>query len=125
MSAVLEARATSARLRRRIGPTLATGSLIIALSLVLAFAPGWFAPYDPLAFDYAALLQPPSLAHPFGTDNFGRDMLSRVIWAYRIDMQVWIFVLAGVVAVAIGAFTISFQAVKAARGNPVKSLRTE
>ena len=39
----------------------------------------------------AALLQPPSLAHPFGTDNFGRDMLSRVIWASRIDLQIAIF----------------------------------
>ena len=54
--------------------------------------PGWFAPYDPLAFDYDA--HPASrraCAHPFGTDNFGRDMLSRVIWATRIDMQIAIF----------------------------------
>ena len=53
-----------------------------------AFFPGAVAPYDPLAFDYNAIMQPPSLAHPFGTDNFGRDVLSRVIWATRIDMQI-------------------------------------
>jgi peptide/nickel transport system permease protein len=41
--------------------------------------------------DYNALLQPPSAAHPFGTDNFGRDVLSRVIWATRVDMQIAIF----------------------------------
>jgi peptide/nickel transport system permease protein len=91
MSAVLEARPAAARLRGRISPTLATGALIIAASVMLAFVPGWFAPYDPIAFDYRALLQPPSLAHPFGTDNFGRDMLSRVIWAYRLDMQIALF----------------------------------
>ena len=38
-----------------------------------------------------AILQPPSLAHPFGTDNFGRDILSRTIWAARIDLQIAIF----------------------------------
>ena len=45
-------------------------------------------PTIPLAFDYGALLQPPSLAHLFGTDNFGRDMLSRVIAASSIDLQI-------------------------------------
>src|SRR5688572_5738190 len=47
--------------------------------------------YDPLAFDLQAIQQGPSLAHPFGTDNFGRDVLSRVIWAYRVDMQMAFF----------------------------------
>jgi hypothetical protein len=52
MSAVLETRAAPVRSRRRrIGPTLASGVLILAASLVLAIVPGWFAPYDPLAFD--------------------------------------------------------------------------
>ncbi len=37
------------------------------------------------------LLKPPSAAHFFGTDNFGRDVLSRTIWAYRIDMQIALF----------------------------------
>jgi peptide/nickel transport system permease protein len=38
--------------------------------------------------DYNAIMQPPSAAHWFGTDNFGRDMFSRVIWATRVDMQI-------------------------------------
>ena len=53
--------------------------------------PQWIAPYDPLKFDYRATLRGPSWAHPFGTDNFGRDILSRVIWATRIDMQIALF----------------------------------
>ena len=46
-------------------------------------------------------------------------------FAYRITIQWWIFLLAGVVAAAVALFTISFQAIKAALANPVKSLRTE
>ncbi|GAA6201218.1 ABC transporter permease [Aquicoccus sp. SU-CL01552] len=49
------------------------------------------APYDPIYQDAAVRLQPPSWAHPLGTDNFGRDILSRVIWAARIDLQIALF----------------------------------
>ncbi len=72
-------------------PAPAVGAAILLLFLACAVAPGWVAPYDPLAFDYRALLRPPSLAHPFGTDNFGRDLLSRTIWASRVDLQIAIF----------------------------------
>ena len=65
--------------------------LIVLLLLVCAIVPQWIAPYDPLKFDYRATLRAPSWAHPFGTDNFGRDILSRVIWATRIDMQIALF----------------------------------
>ena len=67
------------------------GAAILIASVVVAFFPAAFAPYDPNAFDYGALVQGPSRAHPFGTDNFGRDVLSRVIHAYTIDMQIAIF----------------------------------
>jgi putative ABC transport system permease protein len=46
-------------------------------------------------------------------------------FAYRIEIQVWIFILAGLLAIGIAALTISFQAIKAARGNPVNALRSE
>jgi putative ABC transport system permease protein len=46
-------------------------------------------------------------------------------FAYRVDVQWWVFILAGVVATAVAFFTISFQTMKAARANPVKNLRTE
>lgn len=77
--------------RRRVGAALFAGTLILLVLLACALTPGFIAPYPPDAFDYRALLQPPSLAHPFGTDNFGRDILSRTIWAARIDLQIAIF----------------------------------
>jgi len=85
--------AVAARRPRRARPPgpLLWGGLILGLSLLLAAVPSLVAPYDPVAMDYAAVLQPPSGAHPFGTDNFGRDVLSRVIHAYRVDMGIAIF----------------------------------
>ncbi|HJR20131.1 MAG TPA: ABC transporter permease [Dongiaceae bacterium] len=84
---------TSGTIGRAIGPrwTLAVGATMLGLLIVIAIAPGVFSPYDPLAFDYQAIMQPPSAAHWFGTDNFGRDILSRTIWATRIDIQIAIF----------------------------------
>lgn len=76
---------------RLIPRTLLFGGILIGLSLVLAVFPAVFAPYDPIAFDYNALLAPPSRAHLMGTDNFGRDVLSRVIHAFTIDMQIAFF----------------------------------
>ncbi|AVZ98486.1 TPA: ABC transporter permease [Klebsiella pneumoniae] len=75
----------------KLSPPAALGCLIIVLSLLIAFFPQWFAPYDPLTFDYRAILKPPSAAHWFGTDNFGRDMLTRVIYAWQVDMQIAFF----------------------------------
>jgi len=54
--------------------------------LVALLAP-LLAPYDPIAQDMSARLQGPSLAHLFGTDNFGRDILSRVIHGTRVDLK--------------------------------------
>ena len=84
---------TTASLRTIAWPRPAT---LIGLALLLLFAacaviPDAIAPYPPDAFDFTALMQPPSWAHPFGTDNFGRDILSRTIWASRIDLQIAIF----------------------------------
>jgi peptide/nickel transport system permease protein len=69
-------------------PALTGGGVIIAFSLLVASLPQLIAPYDPNAFAYDALLAPPSWQHLFGTDNFGRDMFSRVIHAYAVDMQI-------------------------------------
>ena len=75
-------------------PLLAGAAILLAL-LACAAAPGTVAPYDPLAFDYAALLQPPGRAHLFGTDQFGRDILSRTIAAAAIDLQIAAFATIG------------------------------
>jgi peptide/nickel transport system permease protein len=72
-------------------PTLIVGLLLLAVFLATALFPGQLAPYSPTEFDYAAIMQPPSAAHPFGTDNFGRDVLSRVIWGARVDLQIALF----------------------------------
>jgi peptide/nickel transport system permease protein len=76
---------------RRLSPTFAAGLVILLVSLVVAIAPQLFAPYNPTAFDYKAILKGPSALHPFGSDNFGRDMLSRTLWAYRVDLQIALF----------------------------------
>ncbi len=90
MSAVVDM-AAPARPRFRVQGTTVAGGLILLLMLLCAVAPDWIAPYDPNKFDYRALLKPPTMAHPFGTDNFGRDVLSRTIWAARIDLQIAVF----------------------------------
>jgi peptide/nickel transport system permease protein len=53
------------------------------------------APYDPTAAHFGALLRPPSAAHPFGTDQLGRDVLSRVIYGARIALLVGVVTVAG------------------------------
>lgn len=105
MSAVAAGTPAKARRRPRLPSTLVGGGLVLLASIVVAFFPGLFAPYDPNAFDYSAILQAPSWAHPFGTDNFGRDVLSRVIHAYTIDMQIAVLATVGpfVVGSVVGA----------------------
>ncbi|MBP1860064.1 peptide/nickel transport system permease protein [Rhizobium herbae] len=68
--------------------TLAIGAATLGLFLAVALAAPLISPYDPIYQDAAVRLAMPSLAHPFGTDNFGRDILSRVIWGTRIDLQI-------------------------------------
>ncbi|WP_027062149.1 ABC transporter permease [Mesorhizobium loti] len=87
--------APPAKRRRALPGTLVGAVIVLGASLAMAFFPSLFAPYDPTAFDYNAIMHGPSWAHPFGTDNFGRDMLSRVIHAYRIDMQIAVFATTG------------------------------
>ncbi|MEW6752430.1 MAG: nickel transporter permease [Candidatus Latescibacterota bacterium] len=72
---------------RRHRLALAGGSVVAGLALVGVLAP-LVAPHDPLQQDLYARLQPPSLAHPLGTDDFGRDVLSRVIFGARISLRV-------------------------------------
>ncbi len=68
------------------------GLVWIIMAVILAIVPQYIAPYDPLATNTAIRLQAPSLAHLFGTDEFGRDILSRVIFGTRISMEVGISV---------------------------------
>ena len=83
-------------LRKLIRNCLATmGLAVIVFFVLLALLAPWVSPYDPLATDWGAIRKAPNLAHWFGTDELGRDVLSRVIWGTRASM------LAGVVSVFI------------------------
>jgi peptide/nickel transport system permease protein len=69
-------------------PLGAAGLLVIvAMGVCAIFAP-WVAPYDPLAIDYGAMLAAPSAEHWLGTDSFGRDVLSRIIYGARTALAV-------------------------------------
>ncbi|NWA02161.1 ABC transporter permease [Pseudomonas gingeri] len=74
-------RLRNGRLAMYLGLAILGGWLVLAL-----FAP-WIAPYDPILQNTDVRLLAPSAAHPFGTDHFGRDVLSRVIWGARVDLQ--------------------------------------
>jgi peptide/nickel transport system permease protein len=95
-----------------IGENKVTGfafGLFIVIVVAAAFGPH-FVPYDPLASNTNAALQPPSAAHWFGTDQLGRDVFSRVIVATRLDFFIAIssvalvFLMGGLAGVAAGFF---------------------
>ncbi len=67
--------------------------LVIFLFLVAILAP-ILAPYDPIKQDLKNRLKPPSWEHPFGTDQLGRDILSRVIWGARISLLIAVITVA-------------------------------
>ncbi|MBI2256225.1 MAG: ABC transporter permease [Proteobacteria bacterium] len=69
---------------------LLLGAGIIGTIVLLAILAPVVAPYGPIAQNLEVKLQPPSVDHLFGTDNFGRDILSRIIWGARIDLQMGI-----------------------------------
>jgi peptide/nickel transport system permease protein len=69
-------------------PLSAVGAALVLLFVVLAIAGPALAPYDPLASNAAAALQPPSAAHWFGTDALGRDIFSRTLVATRLDLLI-------------------------------------
>jgi peptide/nickel transport system permease protein len=72
----------------RLNPLAAAGIVLVILFTVLAtFAP-WIAPHDPAEINLPARLAGPSAAHWFGTDELGRDILSRIIYGARISMLV-------------------------------------
>ena len=69
-------------------PLGAAGLAFIVLMAVCAVFAPWVAPYDPLTVDYASMLAAPSADHWLGTDSFGRDVLSRIIYGARTALAV-------------------------------------
>jgi len=83
------------RRMRRKRVALCAGCAIAIFMIAALFAP-WVAPYDATTPDYDHVLSGPSFAHPAGTDVFGRDIMSRIIWGGRVSLTV------GFVSVALG-----------------------
>jgi peptide/nickel transport system permease protein len=88
--------ATQSGLRRLLRePSAVIGGVIVLLFALMALFAPLIAPYDPIASDWMAIRLPPNLHHWFGTDDLGRDVLSRVIFGTRASLS------AGVVSVAV------------------------
>src|SRR5439155_8741074 len=87
------------RRTRRRPPALA-GALVVLAFAGVALAAPWIAISDPVRTDWSQIRKAPSWAHPFGTDDLGRDTYSRVVWGTRISMQAG--VLSILLAMAIG-----------------------
>ena len=67
---------------------LKIGIIIFFIILLIGLFAPFLTQYDPLYQDYNSLLLPPSFDHLFGTDNYGRDIFTRVIYATRLDLQI-------------------------------------
>jgi peptide/nickel transport system permease protein len=88
--------AAVARFARR-NPLGAAGAFVVAVMLLVALFADFIAPYDPLANAFDRMHEPPSLANWFGTDQFGRDVFSRIVYGARTALLV------GFVSAFIGA----------------------
>ena len=92
------------------------GLILVAAFLAMALFAPWAAPYDPLKIDVANKLKPPSMAHWAGTDQLGRDTLSRLIWGARTALAIALTAtsLAGVIGLALGLIAGYVPAARAA-----------
>jgi peptide/nickel transport system permease protein len=89
------------RLARR--PPAVAGVVVVLAFVAIALGAPWIAPSDPIQTSWSQIRKAPSWAHPFGTDDLGRDMLSRVVWGTRVSMRAG--VLSILFAIAVGVPT--------------------
>lgn len=98
-------------------PSLLAGTAISAVMVAVALLSLVWTPYGPTAMDFAHRLAPPSAAHPFGTDSFGRDVLSMIMAGAQSSLTV------ALIAVAVGAgLGIPLGALAAARAGVLDDL---
>jgi peptide/nickel transport system permease protein len=85
--------------------SFAIGTAMFAIVVLLALGADLIAPYDPNKNDYRQLLAAPSAEHLLGTDGFGRDILSRVIYGTRVSLRIGVMVViaTGVLGALVGA----------------------
>lgn len=81
-------------------PPAVVGALVILAFVAMALAAPLISPYDPVATDWAQVRKAPSAVHWFGTDEIGRDLLSRIVWGTRASLLAGLFSV--VIAMAIG-----------------------
>ena len=82
--------------------SLIIGGILFAVMFLMAIWPSLFTSYDPYELDLMNCLQPPSRAHWFGTDNYGRDVFARVVYGARVDLTIGF--VAMIVPFIIGSF---------------------
>jgi peptide/nickel transport system permease protein len=85
--------------RRR--PAALAGGIVVLLFTVMAMGAPWIVATDPSQADWKQVRKAPTWAHPFGTDDLGRDMLARVVWGTRISMQAGVFSILFAIAVGV------------------------
>jgi ABC-type dipeptide/oligopeptide/nickel transport system permease subunit len=93
------------RLARR--PPAVVGTLVVLVFVGLALGAPWIAPADPIATSWSQIRRAPSWTHPFGTDDLGRDTLSRVIWGTRVSMRAGVLSILFAIAVGVPAGLIA------------------
>jgi len=69
-------------------PLVVTGSIVVLVLAIVAVFGHWLAPFDPTGMDFSSRFAPPSWVHPFGTDDFGRDVFSRVLYGAAVSFKV-------------------------------------
>jgi peptide/nickel transport system permease protein len=85
--------------RRR--PAALVGGIVVLLFAAMAMGAPWIVATDPSQADWKQVRKAPTWAHPFGTDDLGRDMLARVVWGTRISMQAGVFSILFAIAVGV------------------------
>ncbi|WP_417528452.1 nickel transporter permease [Marinomonas shanghaiensis] len=94
-------------------PLTAAGLFVVMLLLIVAMFAPWIATHNPLAQELSNSLQPPSSEHWFGTDEFGRDIFSRLVYGSRITLYIitLVTVIVGPIGLAIGTISGYFGGV--------------
>jgi len=73
-------------------PRVVIGGTLLCILVALSLLAPWIAPYDPIKLNVAQRLRPPTAAHWFGTDAYGRDVLTRTLWGGQISLLIAISV---------------------------------
>jgi len=91
--------------------TVAIGVLVLVIFVLLAILAPWVAPYSPSKLSIVNRLKPPSGTYFFGTDEFGRDVLSRTIFAGRLSLLVGaaVVALSAVIGITLGLLAGFFK----------------